>query len=72
LFEPAVPNRQPISIPVQDLHLVASSIKEQELLTGQRIELKAMGDNGGKCVKTLAHVGWPQSDEDAVLWPVKA
>ena len=65
LFEPSVPDRQPVSIPVQDLQLVASSVEEQEQLTGQRIELKAMGDNGGKCVKPLAHVRRPQSDEDA-------
>jgi hypothetical protein len=50
---------------VQDLHLVASSVEEQEQLTGQRIDLKALGENGGKCVKALAYVGRHQSDEDA-------
>ena len=67
LFKPTIPDGESITVPVQDLQLVTSSIDEQEQLTGQRIHFQNGGNNSAKSVESFSHVGVTGCDEDACV-----
>ena len=59
------PDRQAVSIPIQDLQPVAPAIPEHEEMTGKRILADDRSGQGGQTVKTPAHVGRRAGEENA-------
>src|SRR6516165_2341825 len=51
------PNRQPVTIPPEDLDAIPTLVDENEEMTRERIEAKAGSNQGRKRVEALAHVG---------------
>src|SRR4051812_30764976 len=51
------PNRQTITIPVQDLDAIAALVDEDEEVAGEGIELEGTCDQRGETVETLPHIG---------------
>ena len=56
-FEPLGPNRQPVTIPVQDLEAIPALVDEDEEVTGEGIERQGTGDQGREAVEAFPHVG---------------
>ena len=56
-FEPLGPDRQPVTIPVQDLDAIPALVDEDEEVTGEGIEREGTGDQGGEAVEAFPHVG---------------
>ena len=56
-FESFVPDRQTITIPVEDLEAIAASIDEQEQVTGRRVLAEGGGHQPGERIKAFAEIG---------------
>src|SRR6516165_1374235 len=56
-FESFVPDRQAVTIPIEDLESVAASIHEQEQVAGGGILAKGRGHQAGERIKALAEIG---------------
>ena len=67
LFKSAIPNGKSITIPIQDLHLVTSSIDKQEQLTGQWIHFKNGCNKSTKPIESFSHIRVTGCDEDACV-----
>jgi hypothetical protein len=53
-FESFVPDREPISIKVEDLDPISPAVEEKEEMAGQRVLPKALLDQSGETVETFA------------------
>jgi hypothetical protein len=64
LFEPLVPQRQPATVPVEDLDAIAATVAEDVEMSRERVLSDLVADELGKAVKALAHVGGLDGQED--------
>jgi len=53
-FESFVPDRQPISVKVEDLDPISPAVEEKEEMAGQRVLPKALLDQSGETVEAFA------------------
>jgi len=67
LFESSIPDGKSITIPIQNLQLVTSSIDEQEQLTGQWIHFKHGCNKSAQPIKSFSHIRVTEGDEDACV-----
>ena len=64
-FESLVPDRQAVTIPVENLDAIAASIDEQEQVAGGWILAKGGGHQAAECVKAFAEIGGRRVEEHA-------
>jgi len=62
-----MPNSEPISIPVQNLHAISPPIDEEKERARKRIMLQRIRDQTRETIKPFSHIGRMQSDEDTGL-----
>jgi hypothetical protein len=53
-FESFVPDRQPISVKVEDLDPIPAAVEEEKEMAGQRVLPKALLDQSGETVEAFA------------------
>jgi hypothetical protein len=63
-FQPLVPDRQSVPVPVQNFQPVAATIAEHEQMSRQRIVLEKLFDQMFQSVETFTHVGWLCGQKD--------
>src|SRR5207248_8866918 len=64
-LEPLVPDRQPRTIPVEDLHSVMPLAREDEEMPAQHVLIEKVAHQGEKAVKALPHIAWLPGEEHA-------
>ena len=64
-FKSFVPDREPISIKVEDLDPISATVEEQEEMAGQRVLPKAFLDQPGETVETFAEIRGPGTKENS-------
>jgi len=64
LLEPAVPDRQAVTIPVEHFQLVAPSIDEQNQVTRKRILAQDARYEPLQIIESFPHIGRRRGDED--------
>jgi hypothetical protein len=63
-LERLVPDRQAVTIELEDLDAISPPIDEEEDMTGQGILAEALLDQPGEAVEAFAHVGGPGAEDD--------
>jgi hypothetical protein len=62
-FQPLVPDRQAVTVEVEDLEPIPTAVDEEEKMAGQKVLAKAFLDQPGETVEAFSHVGRSGTEE---------
>src|SRR5262249_36255403 len=51
-----VPDDQPVTVKIEDLHAISAPVEEEEEMAGQEVLIEALLDQAGKAVKPFAQI----------------